>query len=458
MKTCANGFAAVLLLLGLVLAACAAEEAVPAEQVLAPTGTAVPEPTAPLQTDTPLPPTATLVLTPEPTPEPTEDPLAAIIAGAVERFNAGDLEGEMDYWADDARFYMFGMPPTGSEILLGKDQIRAMYEENIASHSLWEMEIDEIINNSVRGQSKNWHDFTREIGVAPLEASAYFEIADGKITSHTWTLTEESAERLASAMTEVMADVEAAAETSAEKPASEIKVTFANGTCSYFGPQTLMEGDIELTLYVREQDKEKYGLYFFTLDPGKSFMDLMAATGRPMWPDWAHIVFALAAGPGETVSEQFTAGEGMLYGVCLADPPGLPVGNVGPFTVSGPAEVPAEVLAADIVVRFAKDKCSVEWPDSLPLGEVNVGLIADNADNAYAMSFFNLEEGRTVSDLVAGQNQPSPPPWATMFSFSDVVGGSSKVYPITITAGPVFTMCWGDNGVIGSEGPIVVGE
>jgi len=118
-------------------------------------------------------------------------------------------------------------------------------------------------------------------------------------------------------MAEIMADEEAA-ETSAEKPSSGSKVTFAHGTCSYFGQQTLMEGDIELALYVREQDKEKSGLYFFTLDPGKSFMDLMATTGRPMWPDWAHIAFTLAAGPGETVSEKFTASEYVLNGVCRA--------------------------------------------------------------------------------------------------------------------------------------------
>lgn len=456
MKRYTSRFAVLFLLLGLVLAACAAEGADPAAQLLAPTGTAVPEPTAPPPTEAPPPPTATVA--PEPTPEPTEDPLAAIIAGAVERFNAGDLAGEMDYWADDARFYMFGMPPTGSEILLGKEHIQAMYEENFASHSLWEMEIDEIGDSSVRGRSKNWHDFTREIGVAPLEASAYFEIADGKIASHTWTLTEESAARLAAAMAQVMPAEEAAAETTSETPASAIKVTFANGTCSYFGPQSLLEGDIALTLYVRDSDKEKYGLYFFTLDEGKSFMDLMAATGRPMWPEWAHIAFALAAGPGETVSESFTAGEGLLYGVCLAEPPALPVGNIGPFTVSGPAEVPAEVREADIVVSFAKDKCSVERPDTLPLGEVTVGLIADNADSAYAMSFFNVEEGRTLRDLVAAQDQPSPPPWAKMFSFQDVLGGASKVYPIAISAGPVFTMCWGDNGVIGSDGPIAVSE
>lgn len=92
---------------------------------------------------------------PMPPPTPTTVPLAAVVMGAAERYNAGDLEGLMAYWADDAIFYMFGMPPTGSEIAKGKEQIRSVFEENIVNHSRWEVEIDTVVGDIVNIRSKN---------------------------------------------------------------------------------------------------------------------------------------------------------------------------------------------------------------------------------------------------------------------------------------------------------------
>ena len=91
-------------------------------------------------------------------PTPTPISYAAIVMGAAESFNTGDLELAMSYWADDAMFYMFGMPPTGSEVLQGAGQIRGMYEENIASHSRWEIEINSIVGYLVEAKFKNWHN------------------------------------------------------------------------------------------------------------------------------------------------------------------------------------------------------------------------------------------------------------------------------------------------------------
>jgi hypothetical protein len=38
----------------------------------------------------------------------------------IERLNAGDVEGSLAYFADDAVVYFMGFPPTGIEVYKGK--------------------------------------------------------------------------------------------------------------------------------------------------------------------------------------------------------------------------------------------------------------------------------------------------------------------------------------------------
>lgn len=50
-------------------------------------------------------------------PTPATQPTAAeIIEGMVARMNAGDVEGSLAYFADDAMAYIIGLPPTGMEV------------------------------------------------------------------------------------------------------------------------------------------------------------------------------------------------------------------------------------------------------------------------------------------------------------------------------------------------------
>ena len=113
-------------------------------------------------------PTPTHIPPPPPTstsrPTATTIPISAIVMGAAERLNAGDLEGSLAYWDDDAIFYIFGLPPTGTEIYQGKEEIRSVLEENVASHFKEEIEINSVMGDVVRAVTTTWHDFTREIG------------------------------------------------------------------------------------------------------------------------------------------------------------------------------------------------------------------------------------------------------------------------------------------------------
>jgi hypothetical protein len=418
-------------------------------------------PSQPTPTQAPAPaPTAVLP------PTPTAVPLAAVVMGAAERYNAGDLEGLMAYWADDAIFYMFGMPPTGSEIANGKEAIRAVFEENIANHSRWEVEISEVVGDVVNIRSKNWHDFTRQIGVAPLEATGVFVIKDGKIASHTWILTADSAARLKTALAESMAaEPQAEPEVPApvETPVSKVTVTISGGTCSYDGPLALQPGEVQVTVDVEDRDRQAYAVTFLTLNPGKDFMDLMAMTGAGQ-PLWSKLLYYEEVGPGESHTYDITVTEEPVYGICWSKPPDVPIGNVGPFSVAPVTEAAPspEGPKSDIVVTFAGGICKYEGAATLPAGELTVTIDAKDRDKeAFAAAWFNLAPGKGLSDLIKAQDSPSPPPWADMLALQEAPPGGSKTYSLKVEKGPLYLLCWSgspdQSRGVGSKGPIDVG-
>ncbi|MFN2134489.1 MAG: nuclear transport factor 2 family protein [Candidatus Promineifilaceae bacterium] len=264
------------------------------------------------------------------TRDPT--PISAAVAGYAERLNAGDLEGALAYFDDNAIFYMLGLPPDGFEMLRGKEQIRGMFAENIASHFKMEVEVLSAKDNVVTARVTTWHDFTREIGVAPVEATSIYAIKDGKIASESWHVSEASVGKFKRALAEMM-PAETEAEAPVETPASEMQVTIAGGTCLYEGPLALQAGQIAVTLDVQDLDREKYALTFFTLDPGRDMVDLMASTvGDP--PSWAHfLALPNDKKPGEITTFNVTMKQGPVYAVCWSSPPDLAIGRIGPFSV-----------------------------------------------------------------------------------------------------------------------------
>ena len=126
---------------------------------------------------------------------------------------------------------------------------------------------------------------------------------------------------------------EPALEPVAETPVSEITVTFADGTCLYEGPLTLQTGQVQVTVDVLDEDKALYALTFFTLDPDKDFMDLMASTTAAGPPDWAEMISLHEIDPGTSKTYDMAVQDGPVYGVCWSQPPDSAIGNVGPFAV-----------------------------------------------------------------------------------------------------------------------------
>lgn len=279
-----------------------------------------------------LPPAATL-----PSPAPTQPPPSpsAVVMDAAERLNAGDIEGGMAYWADDANWYIFGLPPDGSELIAGKENIRAELANEIAGHLRWEIAIETVVGNVVTSRDMTWLDITRQLGVAPLEATGQYLVEDGKIASYAWTIDPESLAKLKVAFAAAApAGAEAAPETGARAgaPVSELSVTIAGGTCSIAAPVVLKAGKVRLTVDVQDQNRHGYAVVFLALDPGKDFMDLMAAsTGAP--PPWAHALYYEEVAAGTSKTYLFDADTGPLYGICFSKPPDHPIGNLGPLEV-----------------------------------------------------------------------------------------------------------------------------
>jgi len=284
---------------------------------------------------TQLPPTQSPPTQP-PAPEVTEeaviDPLVEVVLKMVERMNAGDLEGSLDYFADDSVTYFVGMPPTGMEIYRGKEGIRPVWAECIGSHFKMEVEIVSVVGDVVNARSKTWHDFTRQLGVAPNEFIETYVVKDGKIAVYSSALTLEALAKFKPALAAVMPP-EPTAALSTDTPVSEINIIIADDTCSYDGTLVLKAGPVTVNVDATGEDEKTFGLTFFTLDPGKDLVDLMASTLQPAPPSWSNMLTLWEIGPGTSTTHTFGADEGPLYLVCWSKPPDLAVGNVGPFEV-----------------------------------------------------------------------------------------------------------------------------
>jgi ketosteroid isomerase-like protein len=263
---------------------------------------------------------------------PTNNPNSALVLDMVERLNAGDVDGSLSYFAEDAIVYFVGMPPAGLEIYRGKEQIRPIWEDCVDNHFKWEVEIESSYGDIVTTDAKTWHDFTRQLEVTPNEFIDVYEVKDHKIAIYGSTITEKALAKFKPALAEVMPPSPTSTPSS-EPPATEVTVTISDGTCAYNGPMTLQAGDVKVIAEIQDQDKKEFGVTFFTLDPDKDIMDLMASTTRPGPPPWSKMIFFKVLGPNENQTYTFSVTEGKIYLVCWSKPPDLAIGAAGPIEV-----------------------------------------------------------------------------------------------------------------------------
>ena len=263
--------------------------------------------------------TASADPTPTIPPEQNSPTASEIVQDMITHMNAGDVEGSLAYFADDAAAYIIGLPPTGMEVYAGKEQIRALWQDSIDNHFQWETEITSENGNIVFVRAKTWHDFTRQLEVAPLEYVDVYEVKDGKITTYGTTITADALAKFMPAFEEVVPPEDPVPST--EQPVSEMTVTIAGGTCAIDNPAPLQAGEIKVTLNIKDQNKDLYALTLFTLSEDKDILDLMATTtGTP--PSWADTLLMEELEPGNSATYTFTVEKGPVYMICWSRPTG----------------------------------------------------------------------------------------------------------------------------------------
>jgi hypothetical protein len=277
-----------------------------------------------------LPPTQPPPTPMPPTPAPpTAIPPSAPVASAAERLNAGDLDGSLAFWTDDATFLVVGLP-TGSETYKGKEEIRAVFKENIDSHFKEQVEVLKVEGNTVTTQTTSWHDFTRQLGVAPLVATEVYIVKNGKIASLTWTISPESLVKLQAALAKAQAE-SATATPAATRSASEMTVTFVGSQCTFDGPTQVRAGRITVN-WDTDKSHDTFGLAILTLNKGKTMADLAAWPSTDQ-PPWTTLVSFRDTGPGSRSKEDIDVSEGPIYLVCFTASPEKKMGVLGPIEV-----------------------------------------------------------------------------------------------------------------------------
>lgn len=121
---------------------------------------------------------------------------AAVVSAVYDAFNAGDVDALAALYADDAVVEF----PDWGDTYTGAEEVDAWVEELVASHFAVEIETLQVDGDTVTARIKAWADPSRALGIAPLISIDVYTVADGKITSQTSTLTDESAEKLQAAM------------------------------------------------------------------------------------------------------------------------------------------------------------------------------------------------------------------------------------------------------------------
>jgi ketosteroid isomerase-like protein len=117
------------------------------------------------------------------------DPAAVVLAEA-ERVNAGDIDGVMELYADDAVVTLVMGPDTIT--LTGKEEIRPWLEDLMAGNFRLEYEVVSVEGDTVTLTARTWHDDTVALGIAPVIATEVATVRDGKIQAFTWTMSDES--------------------------------------------------------------------------------------------------------------------------------------------------------------------------------------------------------------------------------------------------------------------------
>jgi ketosteroid isomerase-like protein len=118
----------------------------------------------------------------------------ALARSVFEALNAGDVEAALALYADDA---VLDLGAFGK--FSGMGELRAAFEHEVSLHASWELSDFQVEGNTATFKSRYTSVDMDALGVT-LEATEVITVQDGKITTDTWTVTEESMAALQAAM------------------------------------------------------------------------------------------------------------------------------------------------------------------------------------------------------------------------------------------------------------------
>lgn len=123
-----------------------------------------------------------------------------VVMAMIEAESAGDVETQIALFADDAVYAVLPSPPDMPEPIVGTDAIRARRAGLAAVNGESTTEITKVDGNIVTTLSRYTDDGIKNMGLDYIEGVEEYVIEDGKITSYTWTMTDESMAAFMAAM------------------------------------------------------------------------------------------------------------------------------------------------------------------------------------------------------------------------------------------------------------------
>lgn len=125
-----------------------------------------------------------------------------------------------------------------------------------------------------------------------------------------------------------------------------------------------------------------------------------------------------------------------------------------------PTAVPStDTPVSEINVIISDDTCSYEGSMVLQAGPIKVNVDAKAEDKkAYGLTFFSLDSGKDIVDLMTTTPLPSPPAWSKMLTLWEVGPGTSNSHTFGADEGPLYLVCWSKppDLAVGNVGPFEV--
>lgn len=125
----------------------------------------------------------------------------AVFRAAYAALNAGDAEGNMAFYADNAVSISLPPPPGSTGVVVGYEDMLAATKAFVSRHLQIEFTDFRANGDSAAFTALVTEDVFTDLGVAPMEFTGTATVQDGLIVMESWVMREESFARFMAAVT-----------------------------------------------------------------------------------------------------------------------------------------------------------------------------------------------------------------------------------------------------------------